>query len=165
VDLIWGLGARYCARQNAHAYMLLWGLFLALAATAFILRRRGRHFESAVLLFLGLCTGALEFIIFYGCYASAPYTMGLGAPSLSATSLTRLTCLGQGAFSRASVWTVITVSCSAALGLVAWGRSRSKTAALRASLYVGAALLLLFAGAAGFGAFFVFSWCSSSRLF
>ena len=165
MDLIWGLGARYCARQNAHAYMVLWGLFLALLGAAFIVRRRGRHFEAAVLLFLGLCTGALEFIIFYGCSASAPYAMGLGAPSLSAISLTTLTCLGQGAFSKASAWTVITLSCSAALGLVAWGRSRSKTAALRASLYVGAALLLLFAGAVGFGAFFVFSWCSSSRLF
>lgn len=145
--------------------MWLWGLLLALAAVAFIVRRRGGHFEAAVLLFFAACTGALGSIIFYGCYASAPYSMGLGAPNLSAARLTMLTCLSQDVFARAINWTIIVLSCSAALGLVAWGRSRGKTAALRACLYVAAALFLLVAAAAGFGAFFGFSWCSSSRLF
>lgn len=145
--------------------MLLWGLFLVLGGAAFIVRPRGRRFEAAVLLLFALCTAALGCIVFYGCYASAPYSMGLGAPGLSAASLTSFTCLGQGAFSKATGWTVIALSCSAALGSIAWGRSHSESVALRAALYVGAALLLVFAGAVGFGSFFVFSWCSSSRLF
>lgn len=165
MDVVWSLGARYCVRQDAHAFMWLWGLLLALAGAAFIIRRRGRRFEAAVLLFFAVCTGALGFIIFYGCHASAPYSMGLGAPSIAAASLSTFTCLGQGAFAKAFNWTVIVLSCTAALGLVAWGRSRGKSAALRACLYVGALLLLLVAAACGFGAFFVFSWCSSSRLF
>jgi hypothetical protein len=163
--VIWGLGARYCVRQDAHAFMLLWGLLLTLAGAALIVRRRGSPFAAAVLLFFALCTGALGFIIFYACYASAPYSMGLGAPGVSAASLTMFMCLSQGSFARATIWTVVALSCSAALGLVAWGRSRGKTAAFRASAYAGAGLLLLVAAAAGFGAFFVFSWCSSSRLF
>jgi hypothetical protein len=165
VDVIWGLGARYCVRQDAHAFTWLWGLLLALAGAAFIVRRRGGHFEAAVLLFFAVCTGALGFIIFYACYASAPYSMGLGAPRVSAARLTTSTCLSQGAFTLAFIWTVVALSCSAALGLVAWGRLSGKTAALRVCAYTGAALLLLVAGAAGFAAFFDFSWCSSRRLF
>jgi hypothetical protein len=145
--------------------MWLWGLFLALAGTAFLARRGGRRFEAAFLLSFAVCTGALGFLIFYGCCASAPYSMGLGAPSVSAASLTTFTCLSHGAFTTAILWTVVALSCSGALGLVAWGRSRGKTAALRACCYIGAALLLLVAAAAGFVWFFDFSWCSSRRLF
>jgi hypothetical protein len=145
--------------------MWLWGLLLTLAGAAFIVRRRGRHFEAAVLLFFAVCTGALGVAIFYGCYASAPSTMGLGAPGVPVASLTAFTCLSTGAFSRTVVWTLIALSCSAAAGLAGWGRRRGKPAALRALLYAGAVLLLLVAAAAGFGAFFVFSWCTSSRLF
>ena len=145
--------------------MWLWALLLTLAGVALIVRRRGRNFEAAVLVFFAVCTGALGVAIFYGCYASAPYTMGLGAPNVSATSLTMLTCLGHGAFSRAIGWTVIALSCCAAAGLAGWGRRSGNAVALRACLYAGAVLLLLVAAAAGFGAFFVFSWCTSSRLF
>jgi hypothetical protein len=146
--------------------MWLWGLFLALAGAAFMVRRRGRHFEAALLLFFAVCTGAVGLVAFYACYASAPYSMGLGAPpSLSAARLTMFTCLSHRAFDLASIWTIVALSCSAALGLVTWGRTRGKTAALRACFYTGAALLLLVAVAAGFGWFFGFSWCSSSRLF
>jgi hypothetical protein len=165
VDTIWSLGARYCVRQDAHAFMWLWGLFLALAGAALIVRGRGRRFGAGVLLFFAACTGVLGFVILYACYASAPYSMGLGAPSVSAVSLTTLMCLSQDAFSKATGWTIVVLSCSAALGLIAWGRSRGRTALPRACSYVGAALLLLVAVAAGFGAVFVFSWCSSSRLF
>jgi hypothetical protein len=165
VDVIWGLGARYCVRQDAHVFTWLWGLFLALAGAAFMVRRRGRHFEAAALVFLAICSGALGLVIFYACYASAPYSMGLGAPSISAARLTALTCLSHGAFALAFVWTVVALSCSAAVGLIAWGRSRGATAALRACPYIGAALLLLVAAAAGFASFFDFSWCSSRRLF
>jgi hypothetical protein len=153
-------------RQNAHAFMWLWGLLLAFAGAAIVVRRRGRRFEAAVLLFFATCTGALGFIIFYACYASAPYSMGLGAPpSVSVARLTTSTCLSHDAFGTARMWTVVALSCSAALGLVAWGRTLGKTAALRACAYVGAALLLVVAAAAGFGWFFGLSWCSSERLF
>jgi len=165
VDVVWGLGAKYCVRQDAHAFMWLWGLFLGFAGAAFIVFRRRRRFEAALLLFFAFCTGALGLGIFYACYASAPYSMGLGAPGISAVSLTALMCLSQGAFTLAFLWTAIALPCSAALGLVAWGRSGGKPAALRACLYAGAALLLLFASTNGFVAFFDFSWCWSRRLF
>ena len=164
VDVIWRLGAQYCARQDAHAFAWLWGLFLSLAGAGFVVRRRGRRLEAAALLLLAVCTAALGFGIFYGCYASAPSSMGLGAPNISAASLTALTCLSQGAPTSASLWAIAAVSCSAALGLVAWGRSRNTSAAVRACSYIGAALLLLVAAAAGFVLFFDFSWCSSLRL-
>lgn len=153
-------------RQDVHAFMWLWGLFLALVGAAFIVRWRRRRLEAAALLFFAVCTGAVGLVVFYACYASAPYSMGLGAPpSVSAARLTTVTCLSHGASGTASMWTVVALSCSAALGLVAWGQSRRKTAALRACAYIGAALLFLVAGAAGFGWFFGFSWCSSERLF
>jgi hypothetical protein len=163
--MIWSLGARYCARQHAHAFIWLWFLLLAFAGAALILRRRGRPFEAAVLLLLAVCTGALGSIVFYACSATAPFSMGLGAPNISATRLTALTCLGQSASTSAFLWTVVALCCSSALGSVAWGRLRGKTAAIRTLSYIGAALLLVIAGALGFAWFFGFSWCSSSRLF
>jgi hypothetical protein len=152
-------------RQDAHAFSWLWGLVLAFAGAALIVRRRGRRFEAAVLAVLSVCTGALGLAIFYACYASAPYSMGLGAPDVPAARLTTLTCVSQGESMLAFLWAVVALSGSAALGLIAWGGSPGKSVALRACLYIGAALLLLFAAAAGFVAFFNFSWCSSSRLF
>jgi hypothetical protein len=145
--------------------MWLWGLLLAFAAAAFLVRRLGRRLEAAVLLCFAVCTGALGAIVFYTCYASAPYSMGLGAPDVPAARLTMFTCLSQGAFTLAFIWTVVALSCSAALGLIAWGRSRPKTAALRTISYIGAAFLLFIAANAGFVSFFDFSWCASSRLF
>ena len=165
MQVIWSLGARYCARQDAHAFMWLWGLFLVLAAAAYALHRRGAGFGSAVFLFFALCTAALGFTIFYGCYRWAPYSMGLGTPSISAASLNAFMCLSQGAFSRAVGWTVIVASCSAAVGLITWARLRGRNAAIRASSYIGAVFLLLVAIVVGFLAFFVFSWCTSQRLF
>ena len=145
--------------------MWLWGLLLAFAAAVFAVRRRGRPFEAAVLLFLTVCTGALGLVIFAACYSTAPYQMGLGAPSISARTLSALTCLSQGAFTLAFLWTVVALSLGGALGLVAWGRSDGTTAALRASLYIGAACLLIVGSGAGFIGSFNFSWCASQRLF
>ncbi|HEU5480667.1 MAG TPA: hypothetical protein VFU90_12565 [Candidatus Tumulicola sp.] len=165
MDVLWGLGARYCVRQDAHVFMWLWGLLLTLAATGFVVRRRGRPFEAAVLLFLTLCTGALGLVIFSACYSTAPYQMGLGALNISARTLSALTCLSLGAFTLAFLWTVVALSLGGALGLVAWGRSDGTSAALRASLYIGAACLLVVAAGAGFIGSFNFSWCASQRLF
>jgi hypothetical protein len=144
--------------------MWLWGLFLVLAGVAFVVDRRGRRFEAAVLLVFAVGTGVLGCVMFYGCSASAPYAMGLGATGAAASNVTTFTCLAQDAFPRAIGWTVFALSCSAALAAVAWGR-RVKTAALRVCCYLGAAFLLLVAAGIAFGAFFAFSWCSSSRLF
>lgn len=145
--------------------MWLWGLFLVLAGAAYALRGRRTGFGTAVLLFFAFCTGVLGFTIFYGCYRWAPYSMGLGTPSISAARVTTFMCLSQDAFARAVAWTVIVASCSAAVGLIAWVRLRGRNAAIRALSYIGAAFLLLVAIAVGFLAFFVFSWCSSQRLF
>jgi hypothetical protein len=162
---MWSLGARYCVRQHAHAFIWLWCLLVALAAAAVAVRRRGRPFEATVLLLLAVCTGTLGLVLFYACSASAPYSMGLGAPDISAARLTALTCLGESASASAFTWTLVALSCSAALGSIAWGRTRGKTAATRALSYIGAALLLLLAAAGVFAWFFGFSWCSSRRLF
>ncbi len=145
--------------------MWLWCVLLALAGAASIVRRRARPFEAAVLLLLAVCTATLGVAIFYACSATAPSSLGLGAPDISAARLTTLTCLGQSASTSAVVWTVVVLLCGAALGSIAWGRTPGKSAAVRALCYIGVALLLLLAAAAGFAWFFGFSWCSSSRLF
>lgn len=165
MDSIWGVAARYCVRQDAHTFMWLWGLFLVLAGAGYALCGRRAGFGTAVLLFFAFCTAALGFTTFYGCYRWAPYSMGLGTPSISAASLNAFMCLSQGAFARAVGWTVMVVSCSTAVGLIAWARLRGRNAAIRASSYLGAAFLLLVAIVVGFFVFFVFSWCSSQRLF
>ena len=152
-------------RQHAHAFIWLWCLFLALAGAAPIVRRRGKPFEAAVFLLLAVCTATLGIAIFSTCSASAPYSLGLAAPDLSAARLTALTCLGQSASTSAVLWTMVALSCGTALGSIAWGRVPGRTAAVRALSYIGAALLLLIAAAAGFAWFFAFSWCSSRRLF
>ena len=152
-------------RQDAHAFMLLWGVFLALAGVAFVVSRRGRQFEALVLVLFAIGTVALGCIIFYGCSASAPYSMGLGATGAAAANFTTLTCLAQDAFGRAIAWAFVVVACSGALGAVAWGRRRFASMALRIGCYIGATLLLLVAAAVALGAFFVFAWCTSSRLF
>jgi hypothetical protein len=165
VDLIWSLGARYCVRQDAHAFMWLWGLFLALAGAAVALRGRRASFGIPVLLFLAFCTAAVGFGIFYACYRWAPYSMGLSGPSISAADLNAFMCLSRDAVGTAGMWTVIVLACSTAVGLVAWARLRSRNAAIRAGCYIAAVLALLLAIAGGFLWFFGFSWCSSQRLF
>lgn len=165
MDVIWGLGARYCLRQDAHAFMWLWGLFLALGGAAFIVRRRGRAFEAAVLLLFSICTGAFGLTIFYACYNSAPYQLGLGSPDVAAGRLTTLNCLSNGAATWVFLWTVVVLLCCGAVGLVALGRSRDKAVVLRIFAYVAAAVCLLLVGFAGFVWLFDFSWCASQRLF
>ncbi|MGA8097864.1 MAG: hypothetical protein WB810_04290 [Candidatus Cybelea sp.] len=145
--------------------MWLWGLLLALAGAAYGLHARGARFGTAILLAFVVFTGALGLSIFYGCYRWAPYSMGLGAPGVSAAGVTTFMCLSKSAFATALMWTVIVLSCSAAVGLVAWTRLRAGNAVLRVSCFIGAVLLLLVAIAAGFFLFFGISWCLSQRLF
>jgi hypothetical protein len=145
--------------------MWLWGLFLALAGAACGLHRRGARFGTVILLVFAVCTGALGLSIFYGCYRWAPYSMGLGAPGVSAAGVATFMCLSKGAFATVLMWTVIVLSCSAAVGLLAWARVRGGNALLRISSSIGAVLLLIVAIAAGFLSFFNLSWCLSQRLF
>lgn len=136
-----------------------------LAGAAFALRRRWAGLWRLVLPFLACCTGLLGIGIAYGCYRWAPYSMGLGAASISAGTLDRFMCLSQGALATAAMWTVIVLSCCAAVGLAAGARLPGKNVAIRASCAIGAALLLLVALAAGLLLCFSFSSCVSRRLF
>jgi hypothetical protein len=145
--------------------MWLWGLFLALVGAAYGLHRRGARFGTAIPLVFAVCTGALGLGIFYGCYRWAPFSMGLGAPGVSAAGVTTFMCLSKGAFATAVIWTVIVLSGCAAVGLVAWARVRGGSAVRCVLCSIGAVLLLLVAIAAGFLSFFNLSWCLSQRLF
>jgi hypothetical protein len=138
---------------------------LAFGAAAAIERRRGRNFGAALFALLALLSAALGLIVLFACAAQAPYSMGLGTPLISATQLTRITCLGQSASTSAYLWTIATVGCGIALGLVSGSRRNATSAAAHIFSYAGAALLLLLAGVAGLVWFFDFSWCTSRRLF
>jgi hypothetical protein len=164
VDLISALAARYCVRQNAHAFIWLWALFLGLAGAALVLRRRGARFESAVLFLFALCTGAVGLAVFYGCYRWAPYSMGLTAPGTSAVNLNNFMCLTHDAASITAMWTVIALLCCATAGLLAWARP-GRSAAARGCCYVAAVFALLVVLIAAVVVFFNFSWCTSERLF
>jgi hypothetical protein len=164
VDLIWSLGARYCVRQEAHAFMWLWALLLTLAGGGVALRARRANFGSAFLLFLALCTGAIGFGIFYGCYRYAPFSMGLYEPYLSTANSELFRCLGKDALGTAVNWILIVVLCSAVVGFAALAR-RSRSVATIVLCYAIAGLVLLAVMAAGFLLFFGFSWCMSNRLF
>ena len=161
--MIWSVAAQYCVRQNAHAFLWLWGLFLILASGALALRRSRRR-SAAVLLFFAVCTVLLGVVIFAACSAYAPLSMGL-PPSRSAIDETMLMCLGKDAFETAILWTIVVAACSASLGSVTWGRFRSKSAASRAVAYVGAALLLLVAATFVLLWMFGFSLCSTQWVF
>jgi hypothetical protein len=143
--------------------MWLWGLFLILSCGALALRRSSGRFAAVALVF-AICTAALAVAIFSACSVYAPFSMGLPA-SISATGLTTLMCLSQDAFGTAILWTIIIVSCSAALGSVLWARVRSKSPTRRAFAYIGAALLLLVATASVLLGIFAFMLCSTTWVF
>jgi hypothetical protein len=163
VDEIWSLGARYCVRQDAHAFMWLWGLLLTLAGAAVVVARRGRRLQAGVLAFFAGCTGALGLTILFACRASALPSMGFVPEGMNTANVATFACIDRDAFTTAVLWTAVALSCNGALGLAVVGGGTSATA--RAVLFAGTALLLAVAGAAAFAAFFDFSWCSSSRLF
>ena len=163
---VWGLGARYCVRQTRTP---------SCGYGSCSWRSPARHSSHA---------GAEDILRppFFCFLRFAPWRSAslssthvplrrhtrwdlVHHPAFRLSRLTTFTCLSHRALNFASMWTIVAVSCSAALGLVAWGRSGGKTAALRACLYIGAALLLLIAATAAFGWLFGLSWCSSSRLF
>ncbi|MBV8343764.1 MAG: hypothetical protein JO190_02095 [Candidatus Eremiobacteraeota bacterium] len=163
VDAIWGLAARYCVRQNAHAFMWLWGLFLILAGGSLASRRASSSF-AVVLLIFAVVTVALAVAIFSACSAYAPLSMGLPA-SISATDETTIMCLSKDTLGTAVLWTLIVASSSAAFGSVLWGRARAKSAIGRAVAAIGALLLVLVAAALVLLGVFSFSLCSTNWVF
>ena len=157
------LSARYCARQDAHAFLVLWGLLLLLAGSAVAAQRfKARFFSRAILLFAFL-TVALSASIFYGCSMTAASEQGLGS-DLPAGTYTFLRCLGWDALSTVLGWTILVVSCIVALGLVVVG-IRHRRKAVRIVAPIGAALLSIVTLLMGLGLLFGFSWCTSERLF
>ena len=163
MDVIWSLGARYCVRQNAHAFILLWGLFVVFAGAALTLRRRKRGL-AAVLGFLAICTVAVGVVIFAACSAYAPVSMGLPV-SITATSETILRCLGKDAFDTAILWMIAAVSCFGAVGSILHARLHSTKSAGRVFANTGGVVLLLLAGASVFLRIFSFTFCSTRWVF
>ena len=166
------LSAQYCARQNAAAFLELWGLLLVLCgaavATLFVARRLGSErqfgarFCAGSLFFFALLTGILAASMFYGCSATAASEQGLGS-DLAAGTFTILRCLGTDVLSTVQGWVLLVGSSIAAIALVIWGLFRRR-AAVRVPAFIGAALLVVLAFAFGFFLLFGFSWCASERL-
>ena len=165
MDVLGPLSARYCARQDAHAFMWLWCLALVLGAIACSIGKGSARLARGALLFFAAATGLVGASIFYGCYRWAPFSLGMGAPGLSARQLDTFMCLSQDAFGNSLGWTIVAVSCSAAAALIVWARSSAGSAGKRVSCSIGAALLMVVAVVVGLLMFVSFSWCLSRRLF
>jgi hypothetical protein len=165
MDLIGGVSARYCARQDAHAFMWLWALLLTCCAIALGLQGRRQRFVRGLLWIFAAGTVAIGVAISYGCYRWAPYSMGLGTPEISAPALDTLRCLSQNTVPNAITWASIAFACTAAAGLVTWAISRKPAIVVRIACYLGAIVLLLTTAVSIFFLFFSFAWCSSQRLF
>jgi hypothetical protein len=166
------LSAQYCARQNATAFLELWGLLLVLcgaaAATLFAARRLGSdrqfaaRFCAGALLLFALLTGILAASTFYGCTATAASEQGLTS-DLPAGTFTVLRCLGTSVLGMVNGWVLLVVTSIAAIALVVLGIFRQR-AAVRVPAFAGATLLVILAFAFGFFLLFGFSWCESQRL-
>ena len=163
MDALWASAARYCVRQNAHAFIWLWGLFLILGASALGLRRSTPRF-SGVLVFFAICTLGLGIVIFSACSAYAPLSMGLGT-SRSATYVTTVMCLGKDAFQTALLWTIVVLSCSAAIGSMLWARLTQTSRRTRIFAIILGVLLIVIAAAAVVLHIFAFSMCATRWVF
>ena len=163
MSVISALSARYCVRQDAHAFMWLWGLLLILIGAALALRRSSWLLRMVLLAF-ALGTVALGAGILYACTAYAPLSLGLAVP-ISATDLTRIMCLSKDPFGTAIPWTVVVLSCSGAVALVLRSRASGKTATSRAFAYIGAALLVVIAVACVLLAIFSFGMCGTTWVY
>lgn len=176
VDVIHGLAARYCVRQEARGLVELWALLVALTAgTVALLRsvrrgigdrthRRVAISAAAALACFILLTVVVGGTIFRWCYESAAPSLGLVAPD-APRGIDALVCLSPHAVGMMSGWILIVAACLVALGLVALGVLRFKGAARRALAFAGAGAALLFALADGGLMLFSISWCQSQRLF
>jgi hypothetical protein len=125
--------------------MWFWAVFLILSALTFALRAKRRRF-AVVPFLLALCTLALAAVIFWACAAYAPLSMGLATP-IAATAETTIMCLSKDALGTAILWTIVVALLTAGVALALWGRLPARDARRRALPYIGAALMLLIAGA------------------
>ena len=158
--LFW-LSARYCARQDATAFIELWALLLVLIAAAVVTRKRSRVYSGTLVVFAAL-TAAYGSSIFYGCSMTAANEQGLGS-DLAASTFNILRCLGNDALGTATGWALLVVLCLAAIALLVLGVVRWK-ALTRVLAFAGSAVLLILTFALAFFLVFGFSWCTSQRL-
>ena len=166
------MSAQYCARQDATAFIELWGLILVLCGAAAVTMFAARRFVGGTQFAARFCTGALFFFailtgllaasIFYGCSATAASEQGLGS-NLSARTYTTLRCLSTDVLSTVQGWVLLVGLSIAAIVLIVLGILRRR-AAVRVPAFTGAALLAILAFACGFFLLFVFSFCESQRL-
>ena len=172
MDALRLLSAQYCARQNATAFLELWGLLLLLCCAAVVILFVARRFKkerqfaarfcAGALFFLALLNGIFASSIFYGCSATAASEQGLGS-NLAAGTYNVLRCLGTDVLSSVHAWVLVVGSSIGTVVLSLFGVYR-RGAAVRAAAFVGAAFLIVLAFAFGFFLFFGFSWCASERL-
>jgi len=164
VDLIGGLAAKYCIRQDARGFIELWGLSIALTVGAIATLRSSRFFAS-VLIFFVLAGGGVALATFWSCYESAGPSLGVVLPNSPARGLDAMICLSSHAVENIEGWILLVVSIVVACGLAVLGVLGPKSLTRRALVFAGAAAALLFA--IGLGALLLFgiSWCQSSRLF
>jgi hypothetical protein len=176
VDLIHGLSARYCIRQDARGFIELWALLIALAGAAIAIllsarqRMADRKYRRAALIWTGvlacfiLFTGGVALTTFWWCYQSAAASLGM-PPSSSATNIDMKICMSLHAVETIDEWILAVVSFIAAIGLIVLGIFRLKNLLRRALIFAGAAVVLVFALANGGLMLFGLAWCQSPRLF
>jgi cytochrome bd-type quinol oxidase subunit 2 len=176
VDVIHGLAARYCVRQDARGIVELWGLLVALTAGTVAILRFVRHGSgdrtrrrvavsaaAALACFIVLTVG-VGGTIFRWCYESAAPSLGFVAPD-TPRGIDALVCLSPHAVGMMNGWILIVLTCLVAIGLLALGIVRCKGAARRALAFGGAGAAFLCALAGGGLMLFSISWCQSQRLF
>ena len=164
MDLIGGLAAKYCIRQDARGFIELWGLSIALTAGAIATLRSSRFF-AGVLVLLVLASGAIGSIVFWWCYRSAGPALGVVLPDSPRTGLDAMICLSSHAVENIEGWMLLVVSIVVACGLAVLGVLGPKSLTRRALIFAGAAAALLFTIGLGGLLLFGISWCQSSRLF
>lgn len=177
MDLIHGLTARYCARQDARGFIELWGLLIAVAgaAIAILLSARRRigdrkyrlvaYMSASILACVIFLTGGFALTIFWSCYESAPASLGMVVPNSFGTNLNTMVCVSLHAVETIDEWILTSVFFVASLGLLVMGILRVRSIVRRALAFAGGAVALLFALANGGLMLFGLAWCQSSRLF
>lgn len=163
MDLIAGLAARYCIRQDARGFIELWGLVLVLAAAAVAMR--SKPWWAAAFACVILITAAFGAAIFWSCTVSAPASLGMVVANPYGTNLDTMICVSSHAVETIDEWIWIVASFAAATGLIALGILRFRKLLARGLAFAGSAVLLIFAAASGGLLLFGVSWCQSSRLF
>lgn len=177
MNVIHGLAARYCIRQDVRGFIELWALFLALAgATIALLLAARRHindrtYRLAALIYAGVLacltflTVAFAATIFRWCYESAAASLGMVESNSPTKGLDAMICLSSHALGMMNGWILTVITVAVTIGLLVLAIFRIKRPMGRALAFSGAAVGLVFAFAVGGMMLFSASWCQSSRLF